>query len=122
MELNQIVSGIVLTKDCSIKPDSESKDSKTIHLKVRFNGVTLGDVFQKAMSNTVVQWQNGVGRPKFDMFKDGQTVEVDFKAPAKAPQEPPEVQMARKLAACTTDAEREALIAEVIARAAKLQA
>lgn len=83
MELNEIVRGIVLDKECSIKPDSDSTESKTLTIKVRFDGVRLRDVFAKAVSSTVISWQNGPGRKRFDQWTNRQVIMVDFKAPGR---------------------------------------
>lgn len=88
MNMKQIVSGVILTKACSISPDKDSEESKTIHLRVKFDGVTLGDVFAKAVSGAVISWQNGPGRKKFDTWENGQSVEIEFKSPGKATVDP----------------------------------
>ena len=86
MDMNQLVKNVVLTKVCSIKPSGDSTESKQITLKVNFNGVQLGDVFTKAVSQSVIQWQNGQGRKHFDTWVNNQVVEIDFKSPARQPQ------------------------------------
>jgi hypothetical protein len=93
MDMNQVISGVKLTKACSIKPDKDSTDSKIVNLEVEFDGNTLMSVFQKALAQTVIQWQNGPGRSKFDHWTPNQTVKVKFKAPAAAPQLSPIEQM-----------------------------
>jgi len=86
MDIKELVKGINLTKACSIRPDKDSSDSKTVTLNVKFNDIPLQAVFDKAVSSAVIQWQNGPGRNKFDTWKHGQVVNVDFKAPGRAPQ------------------------------------
>ena len=81
--LNEVVSGIVLEKVCGIKSDGESDQKKNINLRVKFDGVTLQDVFNKAVSGAVIQWQNGPGRSKFDTWRNNQTVEITFAAPGR---------------------------------------
>ena len=88
MDMKQIVKGVVLTKTCSIKPDKDSSDKKTINLKVKFDEVELGSVFAKALSGAVIQWQNGPGRSKFDPWVDKQTVEISFSAPGQVQVDP----------------------------------
>jgi len=88
MDLKQVIKGVTLTKVCSIKADKDSAESKSITLKVNFDGVPLQGVFDKAMSSTVIQWQNGPGRSKFDTWSDKQVVEIDFKSPAKTTVDP----------------------------------
>lgn len=112
IDLNQIVKGVKLVKSCSIKPDADSDESKMINLEVSFNNVPLSSVFQKAISQTVIQWQNGPGRKKFDSWKDHQTVKVEFKAPAST-QVDSEAVIASKLAAMD-EQEREDYINNVL--------
>ena len=82
MNLNEIVRNVSLTKTCSIKPDKDSAESKAINVKVVFDGVPLKAVFDKAVSQAIIQWQNGPGRAKFDLWNNHQVVEIQFKAPA----------------------------------------
>ena len=117
--LNEVVSGITLTKLCSISPDKDSDESKKINLKVNFNGVSLKSVFTKAMASTVVTWQNGVGRKKFMSWIDGQTVEVDFVAPASQPVIEPEVAIAAKARAMSKE-KRKAYLEKLAADLAEL--
>src|SRR4030042_1928033 len=86
--MTEVVKGITLTKACSIKPDGDSKESKSINLKVKFDGVMLQDVFNKAMAGAVIQWQNGPGRKGYDNWKSNQVVEVSFSAPGKTTVDP----------------------------------
>lgn len=87
MELSTIINGISLTKVCTIKPDSDSEESKQVTLNIRFNGVTLRDICEKAISNTVIQWQ-GANRKNFDRLVDKSTINVDFKAPGRQAVDP----------------------------------
>ena len=111
MDLRQIVEGVTLTKNITISPDDESKKqgiSKTIALKVRYDGLTLEDVFLKALDKDVVSWQNGSGgRKNYDNLTDKGIVNVDAKAPGKAPQVDPEVAVATKLAGMTPEEQQE---------------
>lgn len=81
IDLKTLVNGITLTKACKVKADKDSKESKLVNLRITFNNVTLGDVFNKAVSSAVIQWQNGPGRKHFASWKTGQVVEVAFSAP-----------------------------------------
>ena len=112
MDLNQIVNNVKLSKTCSISPDKDSNESKSINLEVTFDNVTLADVFTKAMSQTVIAWQNGIGRKKFTDWTDKQSVKVQFKAPASSTIDP-EAHVGAKLAAMETEAEVEAYIAKL---------
>jgi hypothetical protein len=86
MDLKQTVHGVTIAKACSIKPYKAADTSKQVTLNVRFEGVALQSVFDKAVAGAVIQWQNGPGRSKFDTWKDHQVVDIEFKAPGRAPQ------------------------------------
>jgi hypothetical protein len=110
MNMNEVVKGIVLSKACSIKPDKDSTESKTVTLSIKFEGVTLQSVFDKAVSSAVIQWQNGPGRTKFDEWKHGQVVVVEFKAPGRAPQVSPQVQFKADAIAAGVDMKDKAAV------------
>jgi hypothetical protein len=82
LDMNEIITNVVMTKVCSIKADKDSDKSKNITLKVKFDGTKLSSVFDKALSGAVIQWQNGVGRKNFDTYKSNQVIEIQFNAPA----------------------------------------
>ena len=102
MDLNQIVNGVVIQTTASIKPHGDTDKSKTIHLLVKFDGVKLVDVFNRAAggTSTKVTWVNGVGRPKWDSLKNGETITVNYKAPNAID---PETAIKQKLAGMTKD-------------------
>ena len=118
MNLNEIIANVTLTKVCSIKADKESDVSKSITLKVKFDGSTLSSVFDKAVSGAVIAWQNGVGRKNFDTYKPNQVVEIQFNAPASRSAIDPETAMVAKLQTMTP-AEQIAYLKELTAKAAK---
>lgn len=118
MNMSEVITGVTLTKACSISPDKDSTDHKTINLRIKFDGAQLGDVFAKAVSSAVIAWQNGQGRKAFDTFKAGQTVDIKFAAPAARAQIDPETAMVMKLQSMTPD-EQKAYIATMIAKATK---
>ena len=102
-DMLQIVRNVTLSKACSIKADKDSTDSKVINLKVKFDGATLQSVFDKAIAGTVITWQNGVGRKLFDTYRNNQTVEISFVAPAsKAQIDPVDAMIASAKAANMT--------------------
>jgi|WetSurSiteA1Bulk_404760.scaffolds.fasta_scaffold92163_1 hypothetical protein len=105
MKLTDEVNGITLTKVCSIKAFEGSTDSKSITLSIKFDGVTLADVFTKAVSSAVIQWQNGPGRKQFKNWTNKQVVEIQFKSPGKVTVDP-ETAMVAKLQAMTPDEQR----------------
>jgi exonuclease V gamma subunit len=116
-KLTEVVEGVKLVKTCSIKPDKDSDESKQVNLEVTFDGVSLEGVFQKALSSTVIQWQNGPGRKQFDLWKDGQTVKVQFNAPGRV-QVDPETAMVAKLQSMTPE-EQQAYLQSLMAKAGK---
>jgi len=103
MNMTDVIAGVILTKACSISPDKDSKEHKKINLRIKFDGAQLGDVFAKAVSSTVISWQNGAGRKAFDTLKDNATVDVQFSAPATRAQIDPETAMVMKLQAMTPE-------------------
>lgn len=120
MNMNEIITGVTLTKACSVSPDGESKKegvTKRINVKVKFDGATLQGVFDKALASTVISWQNGVGRKAFDTLSNNQTVEITFTAPASKPTEAPEDAFSREAKAAGVDlTDEKALAAYIIKR------
>ena len=94
MQLSEIIKNIIVSKTCSIKPDADSAESKTVTLKVKFHDVPLQAVFDKAVSQTVIQWQNGPGRSKWNLWKNHQVIDVNFKAPATTTIDPEQAMIA----------------------------
>ena len=107
MDLNEVITNTTMTKVCSIKVDKESKVSKLITLKVKFDGASLSSVFDKAVAGAVIQWQNGVGRKNFDTYKSNQVVEIQFSAPASRTAIDPETAMIAKLQSMSSAAQKE---------------
>ena len=116
--MNEVISNVTMAKVCSIKADKESTNSKQINLKVKFDGTVLLSVFDKAVSGAVIAWQNGVGRKNFDLYKNGQVVEIQFSAPASKSAIDPEQAMIAKLQAMTAE-EQIAYLKELTTKAAK---
>ena len=83
-DLKEKVQGITLTKVCKVKADADSTDVKTVTVKMNYDGLTLGDVFDKAMRTDIISWQNHA-RKNFDKYVDKSTVKVNASAPASAP-------------------------------------
>ena len=88
--LTDVIEGIMFSEFRAISPDDESKKDgvkKTIHLKIKYDGLTLNDVIAKAFKSDCVSWQNGSGgRKNFDNLVDKQVVEISAKAPGAAVQ------------------------------------
>ena len=120
MNMNEIITNVTLTKVCSIKADKDSDESKSITLKVKFDGATIQSVFDKAVAGAVIQWQNGVGRKNFDTFKPNQTVEIQFTSPARSTVDP-ETAMIAQLSGLSPEA-MEAKVRDMIAKAKSAKA
>jgi ABC-type branched-subunit amino acid transport system substrate-binding protein len=90
MNMNEVVANVTLTKVVSVSPDNDSKKDgikKTITIKMKYDGLTLADVFQKALKDDVISWANGsAGRKNFDRLVNHQVIEVSAKTPGSAPQ------------------------------------
>lgn len=103
INMMEVITNMTLSKVCSIKADKDSTEAKNINLKVKFDGATIQSVFDKAVAGAVIQWQNGVGRKQFDTFKNNQTVEIQFTAPASRTAIDPETAMIAKLQSMTAE-------------------
>lgn len=114
MNMSEVISGVTLTKACAVKPEKDSAESRTITLRVKFDGATIADVFEKAMASTVIQWQ-AKAREKFTSIVDKSTVEVNFIAPTRTD---PEQAMIARLMAMTPEA-RVAYLKELEAKVKK---
>ena len=108
-----VMTGVTLTKVCSIKPFKGATTSKQITLEVKYDGLTLAEVLTKALRTDVISWQNGPGRKGYDGLIDKKTVKVSAKAPGVVTIDP-EQAMVNKLKSMTIE-EREQEIAKLIA-------
>jgi hypothetical protein len=68
---------------CSIKPDGDSTESKSMTLDVDFSGMTLAELVQPALKSIRIAWQNGPGRKQFASWTNAQHVPVDGRHPGK---------------------------------------
>ena len=96
MNMNESIKSVTLTKVCNIKPFKGAEDSKQVTLAVKYDGLTLGDVFAKALRSDVISWQNGPGRKGYDGLIDKSTVNISAKAPGAVTVDP-ETAMVAKL-------------------------
>lgn len=117
VNMDLVIEGLTLEKACTIKPSKEDKRSKTINLRVKFDGATIRGVFEKCMAGVVIQWQNGPGRSKFDDWTEKQYVDITFNAPTKVQVDPKASTLS--WASTAPKEEVEAYIAELLAKAAK---
>ena len=97
----------------SMKAHGESTETKAFRLKVKFQDVPTMDIISKALEGIKIQWVNGVGRKNWDKYQDNQVIEIDFKAPGKAPQIDPKEAVAAQLASMTPE-QQQAYIAELL--------
>ena len=122
MNMEEVVVGVTLTKNLSVSPDSEAKKDgvkKTFIVRMKYDGLTLKDIFTKALKNDIISMQNGNGpggRKNFDRLVDRQTIEVSAKAPGAGAQIDPETAMVMKLQAMKPE-EQLAYLKELAAKA-----
>ena len=117
IDLNEIVSGIVLSKSFTVSQDEDTKDEGiTLHATLKFEGVSLRSVFDAAVAPKVIQKQ-GYIRKHWSEFKDGQHIVIEFKAPAKSSVDP--LDHAIAMAAAAGLSIEEWLKAELAKRAGK---
>ena len=123
MNMNETIANVTLTKVVSISPDNESKKEglkKTVTLQMRYDGLTLGEVFQKALKDDVISWANGSGgRKAFNKLTDKQTIKVSAKAPGSSPAEAPEDAFSREAKAAGVDLNNEKELTAYIIRRMK---
>ena len=92
-QFNTVIDTFTLTKTCSVKPDADG-ESKTVHLKIKFEGATVNALAQSCLSQgVVVKWQNGRGRKIWTQLENNQSVDINWSAPAAAPQVDAKTQM-----------------------------
>lgn len=117
MDMNEVVNGVVLTKSCKVSEDEDTpaSEQKTVTLRVKFNGITLGAVFAKAMSSTVITAQTKL-RKRFASLKPNEVIDVEFSAPGSTAVDP--IGAAQSLYASLDEAGQAAFIADLKAKAA----
>ena len=111
MDMNTIITGVTLTKVCSVKADQDSTESKQVTVNVKYDGLTLRDIFEKALAGDIIKWQVSA-RKHFTTLKKVEN--VDAKSPGRAPQVAPEVAIKAKMASMTKE-EKQAYIQSLLA-------
>lgn len=99
-DLGTVIGNIVLEKQCSVSADSDGKkngEAKKVNVRLNMSNVMLQDVFNAAVSHSVIKWQNGQGRKIFGQLKPGQFIDVHF-SHAGAKVETPEMQIQKSIA------------------------
>ena len=85
-----VIEGVTLVKVCSVKPDGDSDESKQVTVNMKYDGLTLRDVFTKALSSDIIKFQASA-RKRFDTLKS--TEDVTAKSPGATPQVDAKTQM-----------------------------
>lgn len=83
IDMRTIIEGVTLTKVCSVKPDGGSSESKQVTVHMKYDGLTLQDVFTKALSSDIIKFQASA-RKRFDTL--GKVENVNAKSPGTQPQ------------------------------------
>jgi len=83
IDMSMVIEGVTLTKVCSVKPDGDSTEVKQVTVNMKYDGLTLRDVFTKALSSDIIKWQASA-RKRFESVKS--TENVTAKSPGAAPQ------------------------------------
>jgi len=95
MNMNEPITNVTLTKVCNIKPFKGATDTKQVTLAVKYDGLTLSDVFAKALRSDVISWQNGPGRKGYDQLIDKSTVNVSASKPGAVTVDPETAMIAK---------------------------
>jgi uncharacterized protein (UPF0303 family) len=119
VNMSEVIVGITLHKTCKVREDADSKTFKTVHLRIKYDGATVKDVFDKSTEPTVIQWQ-AKARKEFASIKDGSTVDVVFSAPTRTTIDPKTAYESYLMSLSTE--EREKALEELKAKAATPQA
>jgi hypothetical protein len=119
MNMNEIITSTTLTKVCNIRPFKGAIDSKQITLTVKYDGLTINDIFAKALRQDVISWQNGPGRKGYDDLIDKSTVNVSAKAPGAVTIDP-ETAMVAKLASMSPE-EQKGFLRLLVAKADEIE-
>lgn len=80
MDLTKKIDKLTLTRRVGLSPEKGSKDSKTVTIRVKFDGSTIGDVFNSAMSAIAIKWQTRM-RKKYESVKSGAVYDIAFIGP-----------------------------------------
>ena len=118
MNMNEPITNVTLTKVCNIKPFKGANDTKQVTLAVKYDGLTLGDIFTKALRSDVISWQNGPGRKGYDNLVDKSTINVSAKAPGAVTVDP-ETAMVAKLMSMSAE-EQITYLKELTVKATKV--
>ena len=101
-----VIENVTLTKVCTVKADSEATESKTVTVNVKYDGLRLADVFEKALSSDIIKWQVSA-RKHYNVIDS--IANISAKAPGRAPQVDPETAVVNKAVSMTPEERREYL-------------
>lgn len=100
IDMSTVIEGVTLTKVCSVKPDGDSDDSKQVTVNMKYDGLTLQDVFTKALKSDVISWQQGA-RKRFDTLE--KVANVSASKPGGQPQVDPKQALINEATAAGVD-------------------
>lgn len=112
---NAVIDTFTLDKVCSFKADKDSDESKTVTLRVKYQGATIRTLAQSTLGQgVVVKYQNGRARKDYTKIADRSVVEINWAAPATAPQVDPKTAMLMEAKAAGVDITDKAALMEWI--------
>lgn len=114
IDLNIVITGVKLSKVCSVRPDKDSLESKNITVECTFDGAPLRSVFDKALAQEVIRLQNTKLRKDFDKLVNNQVYKIQFAAPMKTTVDP-EAAMIAMLQGMSVE-DRDKKIAELLSK------
>lgn len=117
MNMSEMINGLVLSRTVKVSEDEDAKKAglfKVVHLRIKVDNVTVGDVFEKAMATVAIQWQTKA-RKEFSKIINGGTVDINFNAPARTQVDNKAVTKSWMQDPNVPQAEKDAYIAELIA-------
>lgn len=94
INMKQMIEDVTLSKVCSFKPDIESDDSKQVTVNVKYDGLSLADVFAKALQSDIIRVQASL-RKRFDQIRNGETINVNAKSPGASQVDPKQALIAQ---------------------------
>lgn len=100
IDMNMVIDNVTLSKVCSVKPDEESNESKQVTVNMKYDGLTLRDVFTKALSNDIIKFQASA-RKRFTSIKSVEN--VNAKSPGTQPMVDPKTAMINEAKASGID-------------------
>ena len=88
-DMARTIDGVKFTSQRKVSKDATGKangEHKLVNVTIDFSGAALEDVFQKATSQAVIRWQNGVARKTYTTLPNDVTIK--FERPARTAKTP----------------------------------